>query len=84
MQTLKDRRKTYRTQLLIKILTDEDKHKCLSSAYDELTTNRDRITITTRSAIRGELTSVHALTLHYNSFLPRTIRDLRIGQSQTD
>ena len=85
MQTLKDRRKNHRTQLLMRILSDEDKHKPLSSAYNELTTNRDKVTMTTRAAIRGEPTSVYASTkLNHASFLPKTVRELRIGQSQTD
>ena len=85
MQTEKDRRKNHRTQLLMRILSDENKPKSLSSAYDELTTNRDRVTITTTAAIRETPTSVYATTkLGHNSFRPRTIRDLRIGQSQTD
>ena len=55
MQTLKDRRKNHRTQLLMIFLSDEDKHKSLSSAYDdELTIYRDRVTMTTSAAIRGE------------------------------
>ena len=83
MQRLKDRRKNHRTQLLI--LSDEDKHKSLSSTFDELTTSRDRVTMTTRADIRGEQTSVYASTkLDHNSFLPRTIRYSRIGQLQTD
>ena len=35
-------RKNHRTQLLMRILSDNDKHKSLFSAYDELTTNRDK------------------------------------------
>ena len=81
MQTLKDRRKNHRAQLLMRILSDKDKHKSLSSAYDELRANRDRVTIITRAAIREEPISTK---LYHDSFLPRTIRDLRIGQSQTD
>ena len=52
IETLKDRRKNHRTQLLTKILSDE--HKSLCSAY-ELTTNRDKNTMTTRAAIRYEV-----------------------------
>ena len=47
------------TQLLMRILLEENKHKSLSSAYDELT-NRDKVTMTTRAAIRGEPTSAYA------------------------
>ena len=62
MQTQKDRRKNHRTQLLMRIPSDEDKPKSLSSAYVELTTNRDRVSITTTAAIRETPTSVYATT----------------------
>ena len=49
-----------------------DELKSLSSTYDELTTNKDRVTMTARAAIRGEPTSVYASTkLYHKSFLPR-------------
>ena len=38
------------------------------------------LSMTTRAAARGEPTSVYAKShAYYNSFLPKTIRDLRIG-----
>ena len=83
LQTLKDRRKNHRVSLLMRILSDEDRHEALSSAYDEIVKDRTNTTMTTRAASRGEPTSIYASTrLYHNSFLPRTIRDLRIGQTQ--
>jgi len=46
LQLLKDRRKTHRLSLLMRILSDESKHQTLASAYDELTKNKNKYTIT--------------------------------------
>jgi len=82
LQTLKERRKAHRISLLMRILSDENKHSTLSSAYDEITNDRNNTTMTTRSATRGEPTSIYASSqVYFNSFLPRSVRDLRIGPS---
>jgi len=78
LQLLQDRRRNHRLALLMKILEDEDRHSALASAYDEIIESRKGGAMTTRAAARGELASVYATThTYYNSFLPRSIRDLR-------
>ena len=50
------------------------------SAYNEIVNGRNQMSMTTRAAARGEPTSVYAKShAYYNSFLPKTIRDRRIG-----
>ena len=78
---LKDRRRSHRLALLIKLLSDEEKHRALSTAYDdELTRDPAQINVITRSAARGEAPSQHSSSRihHHNSFLPETIRDLKL------
>ena len=65
---------------MTKILSEEEKHAVLSSAYSEMVNDRNQMSMTTRAAARGEPTSVYAKShAYYNNFLPKTIRDLRIG-----
>ena len=79
LQTLEQRRKNHRLSLLMKILSAEESHKTLSSAYDEITNCRRNTTMTTRAAEKGQPTSIYASTTAYhNSFLPRSIRDLKL------
>ena len=49
-----------RLSLLMKILQDEEQHSTLSVAYDEITGYYQKMTMTTRSAAYGEITSVYA------------------------
>lgn len=80
LQSLEDRRKNHRLCLLHKILSDEDRHDTLTSAYEELVNARQHSTMTTRAAARGEPNAIYARTrLFHNSFLPKTIRDLRLN-----
>ena len=80
LSSLQDRRKNHRVSLLMKILSNESQHT-LATAYDELLNDRKGTTVTTRAASRGEPTSISACKrLFHESFLPRTIRDMRIGQ----
>ena len=74
LQTLQERRKNHRlTTLLTRILQAEDTHSALSSAYEELVDDHI-VTMTTRSAARGEPTSISTNSRSYHqSFLPRTI-----------
>ena len=53
----------------------------LVSLYSEIVNGRNQMSTTARAAARGEPTSVYANShaYYYNSFLPKTIRDLRIG-----
>ena len=52
LQPLKKRRRNHRLSLLMKILQNEKRHSTLSIAYDE----SPEVTMTTRSAARGEMT----------------------------
>jgi len=79
LQTLEQRRRNHRLSLLMKILSNEEKNKALASAYEEITNCRQSATMITRAASRGEPTSVFAATTAYhNSFLPRSVRDLKL------
>ncbi|XP_067932804.1 uncharacterized protein [Watersipora subatra] len=82
IKSLKDRRKSHRLCLLIRTFQNEEKHYSLSEAYDEINQDRENITITTRRASRGELNSV-TTNIYHNSFLPRTIRDIRGHTTKT-
>jgi len=80
LPTLEERRRNHRLSLLMRILQDEERHNVLSSSYDEIMNGREAATMTTRAASRGEPVSIFASTkAYYDSFLPRTIRDLKIG-----
>ena len=73
--SLEKRRRNHRLSLLIRILEDEDRHKTLSKAYDELIQDRK---YESRAAYRGEPNSIITnLNIYHQSFLPRTIRDIR-------
>lgn len=77
---LETRRRNHRVTLLHKILTDEERHSTLSASYDEIVESRANVSMTTRAASRGELMSISATNrVYHNSFLPRTIRDMRIN-----
>ena len=83
IQTLQERRKAHRISLLMRILSDQNKHDTLSADYDEIINCRSQATMKTRAAERGEPTSIQASSaVYHNSFLPRSIRDLRIGSQQ--
>jgi len=74
---LADRRKNHRITLLLRILRD-----VLSSNYHEILKSRADANMMTRAASRGELTSIWAKSkLFYGSFLPQTIRDLRVSKN---
>ena len=81
LQTLQERRKNHGLTLLTRILQAEDMHSALSSAYEELGDDHI-VTMTTRSAACGELTTIstnsrcyhqNSRCYHQSSFLPRTI-----------
>ena len=78
LQTLQERRKNHRLTLLTRILQPEDMHSALSSAYEELVDDHI-VTMTPRSAARGKLTSISTTNsrCYHQSFLPRTIREMR-------
>ena len=82
LNLLADRRRAHRLALLMRILSEEDKHTALSSAYDEITNCRSETVMTTRAAQKGIPTSIFASSqLFHNSFLPRTIRDIRMSKN---
>ena len=74
LQPLKQKRKNHRLSLLIEILQDEERHLTLLSVADETTRDHQKVTMTTRSAARGDMTSLylHMYTNH-GSFQPRDI-----------
>ena len=79
IKTLEERRKNHRLTLLLRILSKENENLTLSSTYSDIVDNRQKVTMTTRAAARGEPTAIYASKqLYYNSFLPKTIRDLRL------
>ena len=65
LQELKDRRKSHRFALMTKILSYDEKHAVLSSAYSEIVNDRNQMSMTTRAAARGEPTSVYAKSHAY-------------------
>ena len=71
---------------MTKILSENEKHAVLSSAFiSEIVNDWNQMSMTTRAAAKGEPTSVYAKSHAYynNSFLPTTIRDLKkIGLQQ--
>ena len=65
---------------MTKILSEDEKKSVFYSAYTKIVNGRNQISMTTCAPLRGEPTSVYAKShAYYNSFLPKTIRDLRIG-----
>ena len=80
LQPLEQRRKNRRIGLLLKILAKEEQHPALSTAYDDILNQPSNMR--TRSQTMGVPRSVGTNSNRYhNSFLPRTIRDLKIGPS---
>ena len=49
-----NRLKTHRISQLMRLLSDEERHDVLASAYDDILDNKKHITITTRAATRGK------------------------------
>ena len=80
LQEQKDRRKFHRFALMTEILLEDEKHAVLSSAYSEIVNSRNQISMTACAVAKGEPISVYAKShAYYNSFLPKTIRNLSIG-----
>ena len=65
--------------LQMQILQSEDQHRTLSTAYDEIDKDRQLVTVSTRSAARGEAISICTKkSVFQASFLPpTTIREMR-------
>jgi len=76
-RSLEDRRKNHRLCLLTRILQNEDQHRTLSRAYDEIIKDTELVTVTTRAAARGKVISIPARkNMFHTSFLPRTIHEM--------
>ena len=78
LETLCDSRKTNRRNLLMRLLSSEENHSSLISSYDELMEQRPGNVAITRAAARGDPPTIYAKTsVYHNSFLPRTVRELK-------
>ena len=84
LQSLQDRRKSHRLSLLMKVFSDDTKHQTLASTYEELKNSWKPTTVFTRAASRREPTSIFASSQgYYNSFLPCSVRDLKLNTLDT-
>ena len=54
---------------MTKILSDDEKHAVLSSAYSEIVNGQNQMLMTTHAAVRGEPTSVYAKSHAYYSII---------------
>ena len=79
---LAERRRRRRIELLMAIISNESSHPALSASYDELVGHQSISgQVQTRSQSRGQPRSLRTNTNPYHqSFLPRTIRDMKIAQ----
>ena len=79
LSMLKDRRKNHRISLLLRILSNEDIHQALSSAYDEIIKKQN--TTVNQSCTQGPTGSINIclLTALLPQFLLKSIKELRIG-----
>ena len=76
-QSLDDRRMNHRLHFLTQILQNEDQHRTLSTAYDEIAQDRQVVTVTTRSATREPISILCSKKCIFHTiFLPRTIREM--------
>ena len=59
---------------MTKILSEDENHATLSSAYSEIVNSRNQISMTACAVAKGEPISVYAKShAYYNSVLPKTI-----------
>jgi len=80
LEPLHLRRKSRRISLLLKILSKEEQHPTPSAAYDDFLDQPTTSTVQTQSQVSGFPRSVKVNKNGYlYSFLPRTIRDMRIS-----
>ena len=78
---LHTRKRDQRLRLLMRFLAKEEHHSSLSESYNEIM-KQPATTIITRSQTRGIPATFRTNnTQYHNSFLPRTIRNLK-GQSE--
>jgi len=77
LDTLQTRRKNQRFNLLMRILSEEDSHSALCASYEQLINLPDNF-VQTRAQSKGIPASIYTRnSSFYNSFLPRTIRELK-------
>ncbi|XP_067930519.1 uncharacterized protein [Watersipora subatra] len=78
IDTLADRHMKIRHTLLYRILSNGENHNALPSSYDELIQDHPTEMGTARAAARGEPPTIFAdKSVYHNSFLPRTVRELK-------
>jgi hypothetical protein len=78
LETLADRRTKIRHALLLRLLSNEEKHESLTAAYEELINDRPANAAVTRAVSRGDPPTIYAKrSVYYNSFLPRTVRETK-------
>ena len=75
VQTLSDRRKTSRCNLLLRLLPSEENHCPLIDSYDELMTTRTSITWAAKKS--DPLTIYAKSSVYHNSFLLKTVREFK-------
>ena len=74
LDTLVNRRKKVRHNLLLRLLSNEEHHRLLVNDYDELCSDD---TTTTRAMARGVPPTIYAKTsVYYNSFLSKAVREI--------
>lgn len=79
LSTLESRRKASRLKLLMLFLSNNDICSNISESYDNLTTCSSALTRQMSNYVPRSLTT--NLNVYHNSFLPRTIRDLRLPEN---
>ena len=78
VQTLGDRRKISRRNLLLKLLSSEDSHGPLIDSYDEQMTIKTCIPVT-RAAERGDPPTIYAKSsVYHNSFCQKLSENSRL------
>ena len=77
LETLATRRKNNRHTLLMRILSDESNYESLVSCYEELMQPSSQTTTRTRAAARGNPKIYAKKSVYYNSFLLKTVRELK-------
>ena len=84
IETLAERRTKIRHSLLLRLLSKEENHNTLISSYDELMNERSSNIAVTRAAARSEPPTIYAKkNIYHNSFLPKTVRELKLKLQPT-
>ena len=81
VQTLGDRRKTSRRNLLLRFLSSEENHRPLIDSYDERVTTKTSIPVT-QAVDRSDPPTIYAkISVYHNSFLLKTVREFKANFS---